>query len=161
MKATFLLTVAMLVIGGLFLAGCEKDKDKNNPTPTAANVSGTWNGTYSLGGAGTVPVVVNLGQNGNNVSGTASWGGRSASDVSGQINGNDIALTFDYQTSGWASDVVAGQVNGNTMVLNGSDGDYDVSYNLTRAAAGVIIVGDDPSSLEALKNEAAIRNKTR
>ncbi|HEY5999317.1 MAG TPA: hypothetical protein VI078_08460 [bacterium] len=153
-----LLFAAAIVVG---LAACSGGGDGGDDP---ANVVGTWRGAYKMTqvpGPG-APVIVKLVQDGSNVAGTSQWTTRTGCDVSGTVDGNKIELVFRYRNN-WAPDVVSGTVEGDHMVLSGTDGTYQVSYDIIRVSntlqAGDLGVSAAPgeSDLGVSKRDAIIR----
>jgi hypothetical protein len=80
------LAIGFLAVLVVVSAGCGKAREaqmaaENAPT---ANVAGTWTGSAGTGGV-FAPVTLNLAQNGTDVTGNISVGGRS--DLSGPVKG--------------------------------------------------------------------------
>jgi len=78
--------IGILVLLGIVSAGCgtQRAAQKAAESAPTANVAGTWTGSAGTGGA-FVPVTMNLTQNGTDVGGNVSVGGRP--DLSGPVKG--------------------------------------------------------------------------
>ena len=118
----------MLVLAfSLLLAGCATSETRE--TGPAANVAGTWNGSYVSIGAPFSFVAV-FEQQGNAVTGTIS-GGRPAYNgpVQGRVSGSHFAWK---QVNGTGSgDVI---VKGDEMTGRGTSTPYDGTVTLRRAS---------------------------
>jgi hypothetical protein len=168
MKMAYRLMATVLTSGSLFLAGCEDGGSDSNTAPAATpavSIAGTWTGAYAMSDGSqsrSIPVTCSFSQNGNTVAGTSFWGGDSACDVSGRVDGSFAVLTFDYRQTGWASDVVQGSVVGNSMTLGGGDGTFGVSYTLTRSAASAVLpVATEGEGGANMTKEQALRQQSR
>lgn len=78
--------IGILVLLGIVSAGCGTQREAQRAAEAAptANVAGTWTGSAGTGGV-FVPVTMNLTQNGTDVGGNVSVGGRP--DLSGPVKG--------------------------------------------------------------------------
>ena len=78
--------IGILVLLGVVSAGCGTQREAQRAAEAAptANVAGTWSGSAGTGGV-FVPVTMNLTQNGTDVAGNVSVGGRP--DLSGPVKG--------------------------------------------------------------------------
>jgi hypothetical protein len=78
--------IGILVLLGIVSAGCgtQRAAQKAAESAPTANVAGTWTGSAGTGGV-FVPVTMNLTQNGTDVGGNVSVGGRP--DLSGPVKG--------------------------------------------------------------------------
>lgn len=78
--------IGILVLLGIVSSGCGTQREAQRAAEAAptANVAGTWSGSAGTGGV-FVPVTMNLTQNGTDVAGNVSVGGRP--DLSGPVKG--------------------------------------------------------------------------
>jgi hypothetical protein len=110
-------SLVLLALCGAFAAGCgamERAQTAAAGVPTA-NVSGVWTGSAGVGGK-FMPVTMTLTQNGTNVTGDMSVGGRSelTGGVKGSVQGELLMLSLERVTLGEltvSQDTMTGQVS--------------------------------------------------
>lgn len=100
-----LLSALCLFSVGIFLFGCE-DHDSKNPiidrtshgsTVSSASISGRWTGTS---GSGHYSTVVDVHDNGGDISGSLRWSWGGVRSFSGSRNGNFIHWTTQRDSKG-------------------------------------------------------------
>jgi hypothetical protein len=95
--------IGLLVLVAAVSAGCGAAREAQQAAANAPtdNVAGTWTGSAGTGGV-SAPVTMTLTQNGTDVSGTISVGGRSdlSGPVKGTVQGQIVKLSLASVTLG-------------------------------------------------------------
>jgi hypothetical protein len=98
-----ILAIGLLTLLAAVSAGCGAAREAQQAAANAptANVAGTWTGSAGTGGV-SAPVTMILTQNGTDVSGTISVGGRSdlSGPVKGSVQGQIVKLSLASVTLG-------------------------------------------------------------
>jgi hypothetical protein len=112
------LTIGLVALFAVVAAGCGAAREAQQAAESAptANVAGSWSGAGGTGGL-SVPITMNLTQNGTNVSGTMSVAGRPdfSGAVKGTVQGELLYLSLATATLGQLTvkqDTMSGQLIG-------------------------------------------------